>query len=178
MRWWPPSVSSVHKVLCSYMFEDGTMNSMLLWTQSISFTVSQQQPNARHMGARKGCYWMNTDRKEWMKPLTKKYKHKEYLAGFYCNAEFSKKAAIIKRKIVLCLFRSLPRDGTTLEIMAIKKSPPSIWVPVCSHVSVCICNGSIHQDSHLWVSFWLLYHVFWWSPSWAFTYWNMLFNYK
>lgn len=59
-----------------------------------------------------------------MKPITKKYKHKEYLAGFYCNAEFSKKAAIIKRKIVLCLFRTLPRDGSTLEITAVKKKSP------------------------------------------------------
>lgn len=83
-----------------------------------------------------------------MKPLTKKYKHKEYLAGFYCNAEFSKKAAIIKRKIVLCLFRTLPRDGTTLEIMAGEKKVPLVfesqYVPMCQSAFATIPFTKTH----------------------------------
>lgn len=73
---------------------------------------------------------------------------KNSLQGFTVMLNFPRKQLPSREKLHFILFRILPRNGTTLEVMAtMKKNPPSTWVPVSHHVSVCICNCYIHQDS-------------------------------
>lgn len=68
MRWCPPSITGVFKVLRSYVFEVGTMNSMQLDTQSVSFPTSQQhsaQCQARGAQQMVAAEWIYERTNKW-----------------------------------------------------------------------------------------------------------------